>query len=160
MDSTITNLRALIDSGKRENIEMAAQLSVNLPDEWQWLHRHCKAKLYLPDPFPSWYAVFAEYVKYDQDVVQVVQMPTFNISHTVQGSGKVNYGTISMYQIHQNVANEFHYLMLGAEAFHLSREIAIAEHNLNSQYLRIAQKDDGLLMSLSKKLLRLIQRQR
>jgi hypothetical protein len=47
MDNTITNLRALIDSGKRENIEMAANLSVNLPDEWQWLHRHCKAKLEL-----------------------------------------------------------------------------------------------------------------
>jgi hypothetical protein len=62
--------------------------------------------------------------------------------------------------IRENVANEFHYLMLGTEAFHLSREIAIAEHNLNSQFLRISQKDDGILMSLSKKRLRLIQRQR
>jgi len=151
MDSTITNLRALIDSGKRENIEMAAQLSVNLPDEWQWLHRYCKAKLYLPKNYASWYAMYCESVKF-------------------QGSERVHFQWMEGYEvkdaifyqrdIQANVANEFHYLMLGAEAFHLSREIAIAEHNLNSQYLRIAQKDDGLLMSLSKKLLRLIQRQR
>jgi len=152
MDSTITNLRALIDSGKRENIEMAAQLSVNLPDEWQWLHRHCKAKLELPPLYPSWYAVYIETVKYEGN-----QRITFN---WMEGLVHMKQAIFYQSDIRENVANEFHYLMLGTEAFHLSREISIVEHNLNSQYLRIAQKDDGLLMSLSKKLLRLIQRQR
>lgn len=47
----IDNLRALIDSGKEENLEMAMYLSVNLPPEWRWLHTYCSGRVSSMQPY-------------------------------------------------------------------------------------------------------------
>jgi hypothetical protein len=150
MSDTITNLRALIDSGKRENIEMAAQLSVNLPDEWQWLHRYCKAKLDLPKNYASWYEMYCESVKFQgSERVHFLWMEGYEVKDAI------------FYQrdIQANVANEFHYLMLDHNPQTISRDISVIDYEISRNYSMTHDKIKELApISLAKKIMFLLRR--
>lgn len=118
MDSTLKNLFAWIDSGKEENLEMALQLSVNLADEWKWIHVMLQSKKRLPTGFRSWYEVYAKAVVFDQERVLI----------PVYSDGKVDHDTYTMTEIHQGVALELHWELFRIDRAKLIAGIVNTEH--------------------------------
>lgn len=154
----LDSLRALIDSGKRENIEMAVHLSQNLPKEWQWLHRHIKAKLDLPDRFISWLDVYSRAVKQNSDNV------TIELTHLVKKKPSIikfdPYKTdtfiFNIGDVQANVANEIFYVMHTICPNDLSDDIYRAQIAVMERWNQSDEEaDQNLAISISNKVLSL-----
>lgn len=128
----LNNLFALIDSGKEENLEMALQLSVNLADEWKWIHVMLQSRKRLPTGCRSWYDAYAKAVKYDLE----------RIRFSVLADGKVDDQTYTMTEIHQGVALELHWLLFRQEFFELKNETRRMEFDFQRNYFAPIQNQD------------------
>jgi|SRR5690349_9701106 len=140
-NNSIENLRRLIDSGKRENIEIAANMSMNLPDEWQWLHRCAIAKYRLPPQYPSWYALYSECVKYNVHTVKIPRLTTFSAKQNTAPVSSINkdyeWVEMSMFEINENVSLEIHFLFSANNRYELISE--------NQNMRRLNQMDRTLI---------------
>ena len=125
---TTENLFELIDSGKEENLEMALQLSVNLPPEWKWIRQYLQSKKRLPKHYNSWYAVYADAVKYNHPRVCFIepddQVPFYN-------SPTSKRYEFSMEEIHQGVALELHWQLFRVTHRELEREAKLAKYEID-----------------------------
>ena len=160
MDSpkNLDSLRALIDSGKRENIEMAVHLSQNLPKEWQWLHRHAKAKLDLPDRFISWLDIYSRAVKQNSENVKI------ELTHLVKRKPSIikfdPYKTdtfiFNIVDVQANVANEIFYIMHTISPNDLSDDVYRAQIAVMERWKQSEEDaDNNLAISISNKVLSL-----
>jgi hypothetical protein len=130
MDSpkTLDNLLALIDSGKEEDLEMALQLSVNLAPEWKWIRHYLQSKKRLPKQYVSWYAIYADMVKYDNE--RVIVLEPNHILATATSPSCTSY-EFHMSEIHQNVALELHWELFGVTHRELEREAKLAKYEMD-----------------------------
>ena len=128
MDKSITNLLRLIDSGKIENIRMAAQLAVNLPMEYQWLRKYLEALDKLPPKYASWYHLYSEVARFgDNQSIQVLVGP-----YTALPIGITH--RFLMHEITENVANELHFMMFRVQPYGLYKDVEYAERAMSSHY--------------------------
>lgn len=116
MSEQVQNLRRLIDSGKRENIEMAIQLSTNWKPESKWLHDYAIALMELPPSYKSWQQLYLEVMRYGHEKVQIpcIEFAPFSHASIPNFQGEIRTSkmlVITMDEIRANVANEFTYLM-------------------------------------------------
>ena len=112
METQTQNLRRLIDTGKRENIEMAVQLSTNFKPESKWLHDYAAALLLLPTQYKSWLQLYIEAMRYDHDRISVPFRPRQVGAQLRQDRlMEVRRLELTMDEIRQSVANEYTYLM-------------------------------------------------
>jgi len=157
MDKSITNLLRLIDSGRIENIRMAAQMSVNLPREYQWLRKYLEAFEKLPPQYASWYSLYSEIVKYGSSgAVHVLEPYTFLPS---MNSPTAKVHKFYTHEIAENVANELHFMMFRLEPYKIIRDIETTEHAMLSHY-RIPKEEvkANHTISLASKLLGLLRK--
>ena len=133
MDSqkTLDNLLALIDSGKEENVEMALQLSVNLADEWKWIRQYLQSKKRLPKQYVSWYALYADMVKYDNERVIVLEPNHILATATSASCSRYEF---RMSEIHQNVALELHWELFRANYNEMIAHAKNDEWAINNKY--------------------------
>lgn len=105
MEKAEKSLRALLDSEKRENIEIAVRMSASLPIAYQWLHQYAKAKLKLLG-FPKykrWYDLWVACRKFSpRDCAIIFSEFDDYIWEQVEIS-------FTLSELNQNVANELHY---------------------------------------------------
>lgn len=127
MNKSLENLCALIDSGEEENLEMALQLSVNLPREFEWLHKYLRSFKRLPSNFTSWYHLYSEVVGYGLETVSVVE--PFSVVATIRPP-KFPEHRFHMSEIAENVANELHYKLFRMEHQQLKGDLEIVEDSL------------------------------
>lgn len=107
METQVQNLRRLIDSGKRENIEMAVQLSTNFKPESKWLHEYAKSMIFLPMQYGSWIALYLDVLRFCQDKIEVQIMPEPKPNAPWLPTGQILLLSIS--DVRKYVANEFAY---------------------------------------------------
>lgn len=132
---TLDNLFALIDSGTEANLEMALQLSVNLPDEWKWVHKYLKSRKRLPRQYFSWYAMFAECVKYNHDTVMVWNILDAQNQVPFRIPKDTEY---SMTEVMQGVALELHWQLFRVNARSPEQDLHHLEYELRKNPYRHA----------------------
>ena len=127
MDRSLENLCELIDSGKEENLELALQVSVNLPKEFEWLHKYLRSFKRLPSNFTSWYHLYSEVVGYRLETVCVVEH--YRVSSTLR-LPKFPEHRFHMSEITENVANELHYKLFRMEHPQLRADLEEVEDSM------------------------------
>lgn len=151
-DINVPAIRRLIESGAPENLEMAVQLTANCTDEFRWLHGYCVARTQLPPQYASWYALYAEVVKYCRERVLI---PKEFYGMDRQG---INAWEFRMTDIQENVTNELHYMMFRERAHEISRDMHTTRHALQHHYgVGLEEAGRNKTLELSGRLLRLLQ---
>jgi len=127
MDRSLENLCELIDSGKEENLELALQVSVNLPKEFEWLHKYLRSFKRLPSNFTSWYHLYSEVVGYGLETVTVVEH--YRVLSNLR-LPKFPEHRFRISEIAENVANELHYKLFRMENPQLKADLEEVEDSI------------------------------